>query len=83
MQHKNRKAARSNCPGNCKKKIGLKETNTRNIVTGWYTHDGLNNSGNALLTSYSQKMSPKQKQHTRPWHQSLLENSGLTPPRKK
>lgn len=66
-----------------KKKKGLKETNTRNIVTGWYTHDGLNNSGNALLTSYSQKMSPKQKQHSRPWHQSLLENSGLTPPRKK
>ena len=92
------------------KKKGLKETNTRNIVRGWYTHDGLNNSGNALLAGgpsfssdgrflslvfyekvhdndtlqkYSQKMSPKQKQHTRPWHQSLLENSGLTPPRKK
>ena len=29
--------------------VYVKDTNTRNIVTGWYTHDGLNNSGNALL----------------------------------
>ena len=89
--------------------VYVKETNTRNIVTGWYTHDGLNNSGNALLAGgpsfssdgrflslvfyekvhdndtlqkYSQKMSPKQKQHTRTRHQSLLENSGLTPRKK-
>ena len=30
--------------------VYMKKANTRNVVTGWYTHDGLNDSGNALLT---------------------------------
>ncbi len=90
--------------------VYVERSETRHVKTGWYTHDGLSRSGNAVYAQgpsfssdgqylslvFYEKVSSKsrelnnsqnttsgKKQHARTWHQSLLQESGLTPPSKK